>query len=361
MKKMNLTIPAVMAVLLFLLFVPMMGGMMENPFSMADFVWQKRQESFSAQYFDYFDTFTTFTVYADDEEQFKEYAAAFEEELKACHQKFNIYESYPGINNIKTINDNAGITPVRVDAEILDLLEFSREKYEETGGKINVAMGSVLSLWHDCREAALANPEEATIPDEYELKQAAAYTDIENMVINRQKSTVYLTDTHVKLDVGAVAKGYTAQRVSEKLQQMGVSSALISIGGNVQAIGAKADREPWRVGIQDPNTQSVLLALNLQGMALVTSGTYQRYYEIDGVRYHHIIDPDTWMPRYDYQSVTILCPDGREADALSTAVFNMTLAEGQSLVESLPDTEAFWVLADGKQVCSPGFNVYVKQ
>lgn len=321
---------------------------------------QKRE--FDVQYFDYFDTFTSFTVYADDEEQFQEYAELFRSELEFYHQLFDIYENYAGLNNIKTINDNAGITPVQADEEILKLLDFSLDEYERTGGRVNVAMGSVLSIWHEYREYGRENPDRAQVPDRKTLEKAAGHIDIHDVHIDRDKSTVYLADPEMRLDVGAVAKGYAARRICEKLKKAGVTSALVSIGGNVQTIGGKEDGTPWRVGIQNPDTsssQSYLHALNLKDLALVTSGTYQRYYEVDGVRYHHIIDPETLMPRQELASVTILSPDGAEADALSTAVFNMPLEEGMAFVESSEQVEAFWVCEDGREVWSSGFEAYV--
>lgn len=275
---------------------------------------------------------------------------------------FDIYHSYDGLNNLKTINDNAGITPVQADQEILGLLEFSLEEYEKTGGMVNVAMGSVLSIWHEYREYALSDPDRAQIPDMGNLQKAAEHMDLENIQIDREKSTVYLSDPSMRLDVGAVAKGYAARRICERLKEEGVSSALVSIGGNVQIIGLKGNGKPWRVGIQNPDTLasiSYLHVLELQDLALVTSGNYQRYYQVDGVRYHHIIDPETLMPRQELASVTILCPDGGRADALSTAVFNMPLEEGMRFVESAEDVEAFWVCEDGREVFSSGFERYV--
>lgn len=323
----------------------------------------ERKQAFDSQYFDYFDTFTSFTVYARDEEQFEEYEQLFQSELKKYHQMFDIYESYSGVNNIKTININAGVAPVQVDDEILDLLEFSMDEYEKTDGRVNVAMGSVLSVWHEYREHGIANPDRAQVPDRQELEKAAEHMDVENVLIDRTKGTVYLSDPKMSLDVGAVAKGYAAQKICESLRQAGVTSALINIGGNVQTIGPKEDHKPWRVGIQNPDTsssQSYLHAVNMQDMALVTSGTYQRYYQVDEVRYHHIIDPRTLMPLHEFASVTILSPDGRMADALSTALFNMSLEEGQKLIESLEGTEAFWVYEDGRQVYSQGFENYIE-
>ncbi len=321
------------------------------------------KKKFDAQYFDYFDTFTSFTVYADDEEQFAEYEELFSSELERYHQLFDIYENYSGLNNIKTINDNAGITSVQVDEEIIKLLEFAKEEYEKTGGQVNVAMGSVLSIWHDYREGGISDPQRAQIPGMQELERAAAHMDIEAVRIDSGKSSVYLEDSAMSLDVGAVAKGYAARRICEKLRKAGVNSALISIGGNVQTIGAKADGDLWRVGIQNPDSsqgQSYLYAVELKDLALVTSGTYQRYYEVDGVRYHHIIAPKTLMPRQEFVSVSILSPDGGEADALSTAVFNLPLEEGMELIGSLDNTEAFWVYEDGREVFSPGFKNYIR-
>lgn len=319
-------------------------------------------KEFQAQYLDCFDTITTVTVCTDSEEHFHELEEQIHEELLRYHRLFDIYQSYEDMNNIKTINDNAGIKPVKVDREILDLLELSVDMYGVTDGKVNVAMGSVLSLWHDYRTAGLQKPELAQLPDRAQLENAAKYTDIRLIEIDKNASTVYLPDSSMKLDVGATAKGYAVQKLCDFMKGKGIKSALISAGGNVQTIGTRADKKPWRIGIQNPDTtssQGYLHALRLEDMALVTSGTYQRFYTVDGVRYHHIIDPDTLMPRNDYASVTILSRDSGMADALSTAVFNMSLEQGQELIEALGDTEALWVMPDGTEVMSAGFGAYL--
>ncbi len=321
-------------------------------------------EAYDKQYLSYFDTITSVTIYAEDREQFETYEQIVSSELERYHQLFDIYENYEGINNIKSINDSAGMTPVQVDGAIIDLLEFSIEQYEATDGRFDVAMGSVLSVWHDYRERASAEPEQAAVPDEVELFQAAEHRNVDDLVIDKEASTVYLKDPDMRLDVGAVAKGYAAQKLAETLKAEGVEHALLSLGGNVAAIGIRGDKKPWRVGVQNPDLKSsepYLHVVDLENMSLVTSGTYQRFYEVDGKRYHHIINPDTLMPWDMYQSVTILTPDSAMADALSTAVFNMELEQGMALIESMENTEALWVLADGSEVESSGFGAFTER
>ncbi len=319
-------------------------------------------KEYRKQYLDYFDTFSSITIYAKNEEEFQKYEALVREKLERYHQLFDIYESYDGVANLYMINQRAGEVPVETEPEILDLLSRSKALYKQTDGKVNPALGSVLQIWHDYRTEGTANPQQARIPALEELKKASVHTDPEQMILDQETKTVAFADPDMKLDVGALAKGYAAHEICEELREAGVTSALINLGGNLQAIGAKADGKPWRVGIQNPDTkskQSYIHAVDLQDMAMVTSGSYQRFYEVEGVRYHHIIDPDTWMPNNTFAGVTILCRDGMTADALSTAVFNMTLEEGQKLIESLEETEAIWVYPDGNEVYSSGFEAFV--
>lgn len=322
----------------------------------------RQQKEFDVRYLDCFDTITSVTVCMEQEEKFRELEPDIHELLLKYHRLFDIYNNYDGINNMKTINDNAGIKPVEVDREILNILGFAVEAYDLTDGKINVAMGSVLSVWHDYRSAGLQKPELAKTPNMSQLEEANQYTDIKKIKIDRDASTVYLPESSMQLDVGAVAKGYAVGKLCEFLKERGITSAIVSAGGNVQTMGTRADGTPWRVGIQNPDTSSknvYLHALRLEDMSLVTSGTYQRFYTVDGIRYHHIINPDTLAPWNEYQAVTILCGDSALADALSTAVFNMPLEQGRELIESLEDTEAIWVMPDGKEITSSGFGGYL--
>lgn len=323
---------------------------------------EEKLTKYDTQFFELFDTVTSVTGYAKDEETFQSYVDVFYDELKEYHQLYDIYNDYEGVNNIKTINDHAGVEPVEVDDRIIQMLEEAVDMYKLTDGKMNVAMGSVLSIWHEYREAGIANPEQAELPPQEELEEAAKHMDITKMVIDPEKKTVYLEDPDMSLDVGAIAKGYAAEMASRKVEEAGLKHALISVGGNIRCIGTKPDGEKWVVGVQNPDTTSserYLHRLSLDGMSLVTSGTYQRYYTVDGVNYHHIIHPDLLKPWDRYSSISILSADSGTADALATAVFNMELDDGMKLIESQDGVEAMWIEADGTEHYSSGFKSYM--
>ena len=319
-------------------------------------------QRYDAQFLQLFDTVTSVVGYAEDEETFQAYVQELYDELEEYHQLYNIYNDYEGVHNIKTINDHAGMEPVEVDQRIIDMLDYAVEMEETTHGAFNVAMGSVLSIWHDYRTEGIDDPEHAALPPMEELKAAAEHMDIHQMEIDREKSTVYLPDPEMSLDVGAIAKGYATEMVCRKLEADGWNHALVSVGGNVRAIGTRADGSSWSVGIQNPDLQSdkkYLYTLAIKDMSLVTSGSYQRYYTVDGERYHHIIHPELLMPWNEYESVSILCRDSGMADALSTAVFNLDQEEGQKLIESLDQVEAMWLYPDGTEKYSSGFERYI--
>lgn len=306
-----------------------------------------------------FDTVTTVVLYGESEAWAQEKIEEIRTELLRYHQLYDIYNAYEGVNNLYTVNENAGMKPVQVGGDIMGLLKFAKEMYDLTGGRTNVAMGSVLAIWHSYREAGIDRPEEAALPPMEGLEAAARHTDINDVILDEAAQTVYLRDPELRLDVGAVAKGYAGQRVAEKMRAEGVTSLLMSIGGNVCGVGRRADGADWRVTVQSPEGTDYLCCVRVNGTNLVTSGTYQRYYTVDGKRYAHIIDPETLMPAERFDSVSVLCPDSGQADALSTALCSMTLEEGMELIESLPDTEALWLDGAGKETMSGGFAGYV--
>ena len=307
---------------------------------------------YDVTYFTLFDTITMIKGTARSEADFLESATLAHETLLRYHQLFDIYNDYEGINNLKTVNDNAGIVPVKVDPEIIALLQDCVRYYELTGGKTNVAMGSILGLWHDARSAGTEDPINARLPDPQALLDATAHTDIACLVIDAENSTVYLSDPEARLDVGAVAKGWAAQRVAEQLP----SGMLLNLGGNICATGPKQEGEPWIVGVRDPRggDSDYLYTLSLNSGSVVTSGDYQRSYTVDGRAYHHIIDPETRMPSAYWRSVTVICEDSALADALSTALFLLPLQEGQALAERC-DVDVLWINEAGEEFMTPGF------
>lgn len=316
----------------------------------------KKKQQYQATYLDVFDTVTCITAQSDSEDAFWEQVGQIHDRLLNYHRLFDIYNDYEGLNNLKTVNDHAGLGPVKVDREILRLLKDCRDYYELTGHAVNVAMGSVLSLWHEARTAGLANPEHAALPDEEALQKAAAHRDWAAVAIDEEAGTVSITDPELRLDVGAVAKGWSTQRAAEAAPE----GFLISVGGNVCATGPKDDAgTPWVVGITDPDGGSEYLhTLYDTDSAIVTSGDYQRYYVVDGEIYHHIIDPETLYPARRFRSVTVICGDSGLADALSTALFVLPKQEGKKLAQSC-GAEAMWVDTEGNCFYTPGFQNWI--
>ena len=318
---------------------------------------EPEQKQYTASFLDVFDTITTVVGKADSEEAFRVTSQGIHEALMEYHRLFDIYHDYEGVSNLKTANDHAGIAPVEVDGRIIALLKDCKSYHELTSGMVNPAMGSVLQLWHVARNDGINDPANAYLPKEERLKQASQYMDFDAVILDEAASTVYISDENVRLDVGAVAKGWATQRVAEKAP----AGLLISVGGNVCATGPKDESgTPWVVGIQNPDGgDQYLHTLYLTRGSLVTSGDYQRAYVVDGELYHHIIDPSTLYPSTLWRSVTILCDDSGLADALSTALFLLPLEEGQALLDKT-GAEAMWVDREGKNFYSPGFRDHIR-
>ena len=316
-------------------------------------------KKYTAYSFDVFDTVTTVIGYANSKTEFDRISETIFRELEEYHRLFTIYEKDDVFSNLHTINSliDGEHPAVSVDARIIDMLLYAKEMYDLTEGKVNIAMGSILSIWHTYREEGLQSPEHAKLPSPQELKDAAEHCRIEDVMIDEKNGIVQLADPGMTLDVGAIAKGYAVEMIAGELEKSGVSGYIINVGGNVRTIGSKPDGQAWMVGIENPqNTEEDYIAhCKLAGNSLVTSGSYQRYYTVDGRQYHHIIDPDTQMPSDAFISVSVLSKSASDGDALSTALFCMTIEKGLELVESLEGIEALWILADGTQKMSSGF------
>ena len=316
----------------------------------------EEQKQYTATFLTVFDTVTTIVGRDVSEESFTEKTQAVHDVLLHYHQLFDIYNEYEGLNNLKTINDHPG-EPVEVEQAVIDLLLDCKAYYALTAGRVNAAMGSVLYLWHEAREDGLNDFAGAYLPDADALTEAAQHTGWDNVVIDDEANTVTLTDPALRLDVGAIAKGWSVQRAAETAPE----GLLISVGGNVCATGPKAaSGPPGVVGVQDPDGgENYLHTLYLTRGSMVTSGDYQRAYMVDGELYHHIIDPDTLYPGKLWRAVTVVCPDSGLADALSTALFLLPVEEGQKLLTQC-ESYAMWVDADGEIFYSTGFEDLIR-
>ena len=325
-----------------------------------------QETKFTEYSLDYFDTATTITGYAPDRETFDAICGDILAQLAEYHKLYTIYHRYDGMENLCTINEleNGIHRTVTVDRRIVDMLLYAKEMYAKTNGKLNIAMGSVLSIWHDYRTAGLDDPSNAELPPMEVLSEAALHTNINDLIIDENACTVWLADPLMTLDVGAIAKGYAVEMTARMLEERGISGFVINVGGNVRTVGTKANGELWLAGIENPvpdAEEPYVAYLGLAGESIVTSGSYQRFYIVDGKNYHHIIDAETLLPADRYLSVSIVCKDSALGDALSTALFCMTPEDGLALIESIPDAEALWIMTDESRQQSSGFVSYLTE
>ena len=309
---------------------------------------EKAMQKFTASFYDAFDTVITVIGYAPDQAAFDAAYGHAKDMFMHYHRIYDGYKAYEGVHNLYYVNKNAATGPVEAEPELIDLLLYMKDLQPRLLGRVNVAMGAVLSYWHECREAGEALPEERL------LKAYSNHVNFDDVIIDADAGTVYFADPHLSLDLGAVAKGYATEIVASWLLTSGMTSYIISAGGNVRCGEKPLDgRARWGVGIQDPEetlfstANSIKDVVYLTDMSVVTSGDYQRYYVVDGVRYHHIIDPDTLFPSAYMRQVTVVTKDSGYADALSTMLFLLPYEEGRAFVDSQPDIEAYWVLNDG--------------
>ena len=306
---------------------------------------------------EFFDTVSSISTYNDKSDK------TIEAYVEISREVLSYYHEYQGVNNLKTINDNAGVSPVKVDENLIVFLEYCKELYTITKGKTNVMLGSVLRLWHDARTMANDNYgfiDESELPSLSELEAANQHTSIDLLVIDRAASTVYISDPEASIDVGAIAKGYAVDRLIERLKEEGASSVVLNVGGNIRTIGLKPGGEKWKSAITNPDTssdESLICKISIGESSVVTSGDYERYFFAGDTAYHHIIDPETLYPSRYFSSVTILTESSALADALSTALFCMSYEEGLSLVNSIGGIEVVWVDLEYNVLTTPGTEI----
>lgn len=301
---------------------------------------QKQMYSFDSG----FDTVIAYIEWVEDgDTQYRENANKTFEKFSYYNELFDSFHDYENINNIKTINDNAGIKAVSVNQEVIDMLLEAKYFYDISYGKIDVTAGKMISLWHDAREIGMelnTHGEYGEVPNRVELEESIKHKGWDKIIVDDENNTVFITDPYVSLDVGSVAKGYATQRVAEYLVTENVKNAVIDAGGNLKALSGKYNGKDWITGIRNPNNPSLspddsLLTIQYSGdKSAVTSGDYERaFIANDGKSYSHIIDPDTTYPADKYRSVTIITTDAGVADCLSTALFCLDYEDGLKVIE----------------------------
>jgi thiamine biosynthesis lipoprotein len=292
----------------------------------------------------YFDTVITLSAYTDDD-------SVLTEALDRCAAYEKLFSRTIEGSDIWRVNREGGA--VEVSPETIRMLQAGMEVSEASAGAFDPTIEPVSSLWDFSGETAI-------LPDAQALREAAGRVDYRKLAIEDGRLVLPLD---MGLDPGGIAKGYIADRIGELLRAGGVKSALINLGGNVLTIGRRAaDDERWVVGIQDPRgeTGANKLTLRAEDMSVVTSGNYERYFILDGVRYHHLLDPQTgWPVDNGLDSVTILSRSSVLGDALSTACYVRGLEEGMELVAGFDGVEAIFIGSDGTITMTEGAKALV--
>jgi len=312
---------------------------------------------------DCFNTGIQLIAYCDSEDSFAKMVEIAHNMFLEYHEACDIYYNY-GSPNACSLNSEKSVT-IEEGSRLAEVIEIAKGYYELTDGNTNVAMGSVLSLWHEVRTLANdeGNKETVNLPSYEALKEASLHCSQEDLVVDYEAGTISLKDELMTIDLGAVAKGYATNAVGQALIESGLSDAfMINSGGNCFCKGTKPDGSSWVIGVQDPDNLSggYVEKLALSDVCVATSGDYYRYFEIDGVRYCHIIDPDTLYPANKYRSVTVISPDAGLCDALSTALFISDIDEGTEILKKAGNACAMWIMADGTKEYSEGFTDYVR-
>ncbi len=250
-------------------------------------------------------------------------------------------------SEVSQVTRNAGNKETQVSSETLEVIERAIYFSRLSEGAFDITIGPVFRLW---------NFREGKIPDDRSLRENLKRVDYRKIKVDRVRSSVFLEDRRMELDLGAIAKGYAVDLACAALLKKGVENFLVKVGGEHKAHGERDPGIPWMVGIQHPRLSSELLAkLKVRNAALSTSGDYEKFFLKEGERYHHILNPSTGMPAQECQSVTTLCPSAMDADALATAVFVLGPRKGFSLIEKLPNVHTIIVNRRGSVLVSPNW------
>lgn len=314
-------------------------------------------------YTEYLHTYIQLNFYYEDDTyhgKINEIVLPVQYILEAYHQLSNKYDAFDGVVNVKTINDSPAETHV-IDEKLYDLIDYSLTHQADVDNRFNIALGPVLSIWHDYRDACniSTNGSNCFLPTITELEAANAYTDFTKIVLNPDDLSITMED-NMSIDLGGVSKGYISGVITDFLDSLELHGYLLNNGeSNISIGGEHPVRESGKflLAVTDPTfTMNYYATLYISdGDQLVTSGDYQQYYVVDGVEYHHIISPDTLFPENYARSVSVITDDPGLADLYSTAIFTMSIEDGIELVDSIDNLEGIWYGTDDKVYFSENF------
>lgn len=292
----------------------------------------KSQEPQSISGF-YFDTFISISLYSDENVQ-----SILDGCMNLCEHYDKLFNVSDKNSDIYLINHAKG-NPVSVDKDTLEIVEKAINYSKETDGLFDITINSAYSLWN------FENNDECLLPDDELLQNAVNKIDYRNVIINKDDCTIRL-ENEAQINLGALAKGYIADKLKKYLVNEGITSGLINLGGNVLAIGSKPDGSDYHIGLQRPfaSTGEIIKDISVSDLSVVTSGIYQRYFEADNMIYHHILDPFTGYPvENELNSVTIICSSSLDADAYSTICMLMGYEDGRNFINSCDDVKAIFI------------------
>lgn len=306
---------------------------------------EKKEESISKNEF-LLDTVVTIKLY--DVPQSKE--KVIDESFQLIRDLESMLSVHIETSELFQLKENAGIKPVKVSEKTMEVLVKSLEYSELTQGKFDVTAGPLIDLWN-------IDPPNGYVPTDEELLQAKSFINYHKLILDEEEGTAFLQDEGMIANLGAIAKGFIADQVKDFLLEKGIEHAIINLGGNVLLVGGRPDGVDFRIGVQDPDaTRNTFLGvIPATDQSLVSSGDYERYFEQDGVRYHHILDPDTGYPsNTEVRQVSIVSPKSVDGDALSTTLFLLGIDGGVALIESMDGVDAVFVTKDNKVVVTSG-------
>jgi thiamine biosynthesis lipoprotein len=298
-------------------------------------------------------TFVTVKVVAESAAQAQKIIDAAFREIEKIER---LMSGYREDSEISQLNRLAHKAPLAVSAQTFEVLVRSREISHASGGAFDVTTAPLIELWQKAADENL-------LPQPEEIARAKSCVDFRKVILNEKQHTVFFARPGISLDLGGIAKGYAVDKAIEAIKREGAEAALVDAGGDIYALGFRPEGNAWRIKIQDPaGGESGLGVLELSNKAVVTSGNYQRFFEIEGKRYSHIIDPRSGWPAEGVASVTVIAPEATLADGWATGLSVLGETEGLKLVESLPDVECLMVVGekgDFRQAASSGFSKYL--